>query len=122
MRTFRIKTKEDSKVTVINVARKVTRQLIIGPSRVTVTRPIFQEARTRKHALSVDGKVILSPSATESLGIPDMRSLSHGSLRTAETKKQAMLRYFLQALKILQRNLLSLLSQSNSVLQTRRGM
>ena len=59
---------------------------------------------------------------TESLGILDLRKLSHGRVRVVETKKQAILRYFLQALKTLQRNLPSLLSQSNSILQIRRGM
>ena len=68
LQTLRIKTGEDSKVIAINVARKFTRQLIAGPSsRIIVTRPTLQEARTRKLALSADGKAIPRPSAAKSL-------------------------------------------------------
>ena len=86
--------RKDSKVTAMNMARKVTRRPIAGSRILMVTRPILQEAETRKNVSTVIGKVILSLSATESLGIPDMRSLSHGCLRAADRKKQAMLRYF----------------------------
>ena len=75
LRTSRLKTREDLKVSVINVARKVTRQLIAGPSsRIVVTRLTLQEATIKRLALSADGKVIPRPSATVSLGTQDMRS------------------------------------------------
>ena len=37
--TFRIKAKEDSKVTAINVAREVTSKPTVGSRILTVTRP-----------------------------------------------------------------------------------
>ena len=76
------------------------------------TRPILREAETRNTVMITAIVMgILRLSGSESLGILDIRSLRP----RAETRKQAMLRFFLQALKVLQRNLLSLLSQSNSV-------
>ena len=72
--TFRIKAKEDSKVTGRNVARKVTRRQIAGPNRVIGTRPILREAETRNTVISTIRMGILSWSATESLRLPDTRS------------------------------------------------
>ena len=42
---FRIKAKEDSKVTAINVARKVTSKPIVGSIILTETRPILREVK-----------------------------------------------------------------------------
>ena len=47
--TFRIKAKEDSKVTAIHVARKAIRRQNAGPSQIMVKRLILKEAEKKKH-------------------------------------------------------------------------
>ena len=64
LQTFR--TKEDSKITVINVTSKVTSKLIAGSRILMGTRSNHLVARNPP-VLSVIGKDILRPSATVSL-------------------------------------------------------
>ena len=89
LQTFR--TKEDSKITVINVTSKVTSKLIAGLRILRETRPTRRMKARNQPVLSVDGKVILRPSASVSLRILDMRSSSRGIRPRVEgTKKKAM--------------------------------
>ena len=91
--TFRMGTKaKDSKETATTAARHGTRVRIIEHPRrrkETRTSTILRETKTRNTRITAIVMGILRPSASENLGILDIRS----SRLRMETKKQEMLRF-----------------------------